>query len=318
MSARLGPLLRAALSVALVAAIVWWAGAPELLALLGRASLFGLATVILLHVGDRVLMAYKWWRLLRARGYQVRLADAIRGYFLGSFVGAVMPVAGGADVARIAALRGKGAATESLISSVALERAIGAISHGFFCLGAVGLAVGLSIDMEISAPMLAAAAAAMVIILTLGLPLSFALANTVAKRAGDRDGFLGKIGNLALDYAGWRHHPGELWVFLALTFVEGFYPILAYYVAAQALGIEVTLVQMAIAVPLAFLVARLPIPLPSFGPEQIGFIYVATRLGVSPEGAAAITLLFLGTMLIAFAPGAIAWFNMGASNRDGE
>lgn len=308
---RLGSLLRAVLSVALIAAIVWWAGAADILALLGRASLSGLAAVILMHVADRILMAYKWWRLLRARGYQVSLADAIRSYFLGSFVGAVMPIAGGADVARIATLRGKGASTESLISSVALERAIGAISHGFFCLAAVGLAVGLSIDLEISTRTLAAAAVAAVIVLTLGLPLSFTLAKAVAERAGVGTGFRGKIANLASDYAGWRHHPRELWVFLTLTLAEGFYPILTYYVAARALGVETTLVQMAIAVPLAFLIPRLPIPMPSFGIEQGAFVYVAMKLGVSSDGAAAVTLLFLGTLLIAFAPGAVAWFNTG-------
>lgn len=312
---RPGPLLRGALSVALVATIVWWAGAEDILALLVRASLPGLAAVILMHVGDRILMAYKWWRLLRARGYRVQLADAIRSYFLGSFVGAVMPIAGGADVARIAALRGKGASTENLISSVALERAIGAISHGFFCLAAVGLAVALSIDLEISAPMLGAAALAAVLALTLGLPLSFALASTIAERVGGGTGLRGRIANLASDYAGWGRHPRELWIFLTLTFIEGFYPILTYYVAAQALGVETTLVQMAIAVPLAFLIPRLPIPMPSFGIEQGAFVYVAMQLGVGKEGAAAVTFLFLGTLLIAFAPGAVAWFNTGARDR---
>jgi len=312
---RIGPLWRAVLSVALIAAIVWWAGAEDILELLGRASLTGLAAVILMHVADRILMAYKWWRLLRARGYQVHLADAVRSYFLGSFVGAVMPVAGGADVARIASLRGKGASTESLISSVALERAIGAISHGFFCLAAVGLAVGLSIDLEISTNTLAAAAVAAVVVLTLGLPLSFKLANAVAERASGGTGFRGKIAGLAQDYAGWRHHPRELWIFLTLTFIEGLYPILAYYLAARALGVETTLVQMAIAVPLAFLIPRLPIPMPSFGIEQGAFVYVAMQLGVSKEGAAAVTFLFLGTLLIAFAPGAVAWFNADSGGK---
>lgn len=315
---RLGPFLRAMLSVALVAAIVWWVGADDLVALLGRASVLGIAAVILLHIADRVLMAYKWWRLLRARGYPVRLADTIRSYFLGSFVGAVVPVAGGADVARITALRGKGASTESLISSVALERAIGAISHGFFCLGAIGLAVALSVEVEFSIPMLAAAAVVAVIVLTLGLPLSFALASAIAERTDERPGFLGKIGKLADNYAGWRRHPGELWVFLALTLVEGLYPIFAYHVAAQALGVQVSLVQMAIAVPLAFLIPRLPIPMLSFGPEQFAFIYVAGQLGVSREGAGAVTFLFLGTLLIAFAPGAIAWFNARDRRPDGS
>ena len=254
---RLGTLLRAALSIALIAAIVWWAGAEDILALLTRASFLGLGAVILMHGADRILMAYKWWRLLRARGYQVHLTDAIRSYFLGSFVGAVIPVAGGADLARIASLRGKGASTESLISSVALERAIGAISHGFFCLAAVGLAVGLSIDLEISTPMLAAAAVATVVVLTLGLPLSFVLADTVAERPAGGSGMRGKLASLACDYAGWSHPRRELWILLTLTFVEGFYPILTYYLAARALGIETTVVQMPIAVPLAALIRLL-------------------------------------------------------------
>jgi uncharacterized membrane protein YbhN (UPF0104 family) len=305
--------LRAAISVALVALIVWWAGADEIGALLAQVSVSGLAVVVSLHIADRLLMAYKWWRLLRARGYGVPLSAAVRAYFLASFVGAVIPVAGGADLARIAATRGKGASTEALISSVALERALGAISHGFFCLAAVALAVGLRVNLEISSATLAIGAGAAVLLLTLGLPLSFVLADTIASRIGAGaqapTGLAGKIGNLAYDYAGWRDHPRELWIFLALTFVEGFYPILGYYAAALALNIDASLVQMAIAVPLAFLIARLPIPLPSFGPEQGVFVTVAMQLGITQAGATAVTLLFLGTLLVAFSPGAIAWLS---------
>ncbi len=307
--------VRTVASVALVGAIIWWAGASETFALLGSASLAGIALLVLLHAADRVLMAYKWWRLLRARGYPVGMGDATRGYFLASFVGAVLPVAGGADLARIAAMRGKGAGTESLTSSVALERAIGAISHGLFCLAAIGLAVALSIELDVSNGVLAVAAATAVVLLTLCLPLTFSIAGLVATQFVEAAGFRGKIARLAADYAGWSRHPRELWIFLALTFIEGFYPIVAYYAAAWALGVDASLVHMAIAVPLAFLLARLPIPLPSLGPEQGMFIFVATQLGMSQDGAAAITLLFLGTLLIAFAPGAVLWMSSSSTNQ---
>jgi hypothetical protein len=311
---QLNAAVRLALSLALVAAVIWWAGAAETFERLAAASALGLAVVVLLHIVDRLLMAYKWWRLLRARGFEVRMADAIRSYFLGSFVGAVIPMAGGADLARIAAMRGKGAPTQSLLASVALERALGAISHGLFCLAAVALAVALRIDFEVSTTTLGAGALVGVVVLTLCLPLSFAVADRFAQKADTAAGLGGKVARLAADYAGWRHHPRELWIFLTLTFVEGFYPILGYYAAARALGLDVTLVQMAIAVPIAFLIARLPIPLPSFGPEQGVFIYVALQLGIAQDAAAAITLLFLGTLLVAFSPGALAWMNAGPTS----
>ncbi|NKB88696.1 MAG: hypothetical protein GKS06_10795 [Acidobacteria bacterium] len=307
-----GGAVRLGLSLAFVGAIVWWADPSEVWSLLRDASIIGVGAVIALHMLDRVLMAYKWWRLLRVRDFDVKFGDAVRGYFLGSFIGAVIPFTGGADLARIAAVRGKGANTEALIASVALERALGAVSHLVFCVGAVAMLVAWRIDMEVSATALAGAAIGALVLLTALLPLSFAVAERFAARP-ESEGLAGRLVRLAGDYAAWRAHPRELWIFLALTFVEGFYPILGYWIAAQALGLDVTLVQTAIAVPLAFLVARLPIPTFSMGPEQLGFFWVATRLGIPEAAATAITVLFLGTILIAFTPGALAWMN---SRRD--
>jgi hypothetical protein len=298
---------RATASVLIVVALIWWAGPADVIGLLRRASLPGIGVLIGLHAADRVLMAYKWWRLLRARGNALRLADAVRAYFLGSFVGAVLPIAGGADVTRIAAVRGRGVPTESLISSVALERALGAISHGLYCVGAVALALALRADLQLSTTVLAGSAVGFVVLLTLLLPLSFAAAGHIAARLDGGEGFGARLAALAADYAGWRRHPRELWIFLMLTLLEGLYPIFTYYGAALALGLSVTAVDMAIVVPLAFLLPRLPIPLPSLGPEQGAFVVLAVQLGLAQEEATAITLLFLATLLIAFAPGALAW-----------
>src|SRR5262245_22434331 len=51
----------------------------------------GLVTV------DRLLMAWKWWLLVRGRDAAVSLRAAIRAYYLASFAGWFLPMTLGAD-----------------------------------------------------------------------------------------------------------------------------------------------------------------------------------------------------------------------------
>jgi uncharacterized membrane protein YbhN (UPF0104 family) len=309
MKARAKTILRATLSTVLVLLVLWWVDFPRLVDTLGSASLAWVGIVVLLHTGDRLLMAYKWRRLLVARGANVSIGDAVRAYYVSSFAGVFLPMTVGADVVRVGAMRGSGPGTGTVIASIALERALGALSQAVFCALSLLLIGALQLDIAISLPGLGLAILAMLGGLTAMLPLSFKIARWVANRYERGAGAPAKLGALAREYADWATYPREIWVFLALTLLEGLFPIVTYAAAARAVGADVTLIEMTALVPIVYLVARLPVFFSGIGVEQTGFVAAASALtGVLPATAAAISFLVSPiTLLIALLPGALAF-----------
>ena len=122
MPRRLDLLLRLGVSFGLVAFVLWRAGLGDVVAILGRISLAGGAVLILLHTGDRLLMVYKWRRLLLARGVDVGFGEATRAYYVSSFASIFLPMTVGADVVRVTVMRGSRASTEAVIASIASGR----------------------------------------------------------------------------------------------------------------------------------------------------------------------------------------------------
>lgn len=319
MPRRLRLTLRLGVSFGLVALVLWRAGLGDVVAILGRISVAGGALVVLLHTGDRLLMAYKWRRLLLAKGIDIGFGEAARAYYVSSFASIFLPMTVGADIVRVTVMRGSRISTETLIASIVLERALGALSQAVFCAFSVVLIVALQMQIPIESSTLTIAAVAAVLVLSLSLPLSFRVAASARQRLNGATGLPGKLGVLAGEYAGWRDHPREIWTFLLLTLLEGFFPILTYLAAAAALGVPTTAVELAAVVPVVYLVARLPISAAGIGVEQGGFAYAATWLGLMAHApAAAISFLVSPiTLLIALLPGLAAWVRARRSNAAG-
>ncbi len=316
MRRRLDLTLRLGVSFGLVAFVLWRAGLGDVVAILGRISLAGGVVVILLHTGDRLLMAYKWRRLLLAKGVDVGFGEATRAYYVASFASIFLPMTVGADIVRVTVMRGSRASTETVIASIALERALGALSQAVFCAFSVALIVALQMQVPVESSTLTIVAAAAVLVLSLSLPMSFKIAASAQARLSQRSGLSGKLGVLAGEYASWQDHPREIWIFLLLTLLEGLFPIVTYLAAAAALDVPTTAVEMAAIVPVVYLVARLPISAAGVGVEQGGFAYAATWLGVMAHApAAAISFLVSPiTLLIALLPGLAAWIRARRSS----
>lgn len=316
---RLRLALRLGVSFGLVAFVLWRAGLGDVMAILGGISLAEGALVVLLHTGDRMLMAYKWRRLLIAKGLDVGFGEATRAYYVSSFASIFLPMTVGADIVRVSIMRGSRASTETVIASIALERALGALSQAVFCAFSVALIVALQMQMPVETSTLAVAAIAAVLVLSASLPLSFRVAAVARERLGEASGLAGKLGILAGEYASWRNHPREIWTFLLLTLLEGLFPIATYLAAAAALGVPTTAVEMAAVVPVVYLVARLPISAAGIGVEQGGFAYAATWLGLMAQApAAAISFLVSPiALMVALLPGLAAWARARRSNPAG-
>jgi len=112
--------------------IVWLLGRLEsgdALDVLGRADAVGLIALFLVFGADRVWMAWKWDLLVRAAGYRIGLYNAVRLYYVSSFLGLAVPLGGlGPDIVRFVQTRELGLTTKEVFGSIVVERVLGLIA----------------------------------------------------------------------------------------------------------------------------------------------------------------------------------------------
>jgi uncharacterized membrane protein YbhN (UPF0104 family) len=271
------------------------AGADPWLAMLA----LGLLTL------DRLLMAWKWWLLLRGRDAAVSLGAAVRAYYVASFAGLFLPMTVGADAVRVASLAGQGR-TAGLVASVVLERAVGALAQALLAAVAVALLVahGLGTALGPGARWMLAGA------LALGLasfPLTFRVAGRAGARLVSTRGLGGTLGRMATAYAGYAGSAGLVAGFFALTLLEGALPVVQHYVAGRAIGLDPGWTLYAATVPIVFFVGRLPVSLGGLGVVEGSFVYLAGLLGLGATEAFSIAVLLEVLLLVALTPGALAY-----------
>jgi uncharacterized membrane protein YbhN (UPF0104 family) len=297
--------LRVAVSLGLLGLLFVFVDRSELLQRLGSAEPHLLAVVIGLVTADRLLMAAKWWLLLRGRDAAVGLWAAIRAYYLASFAGLFLPSTIGADAVRITALAGEGR-TAGLVASVVLERLVGALAQALLA----GIALATLIAQGLGARIGPAErwGLAGVLILAFGaFPLTFPVARWGAGRLGRRGGWLARLGTLAQAYARYADSIGLVVVFFGLTLLEGVFPVAYHYATGRALGLDPGWALYIATVPLAFLVARLPVSLGGVGVLELSFVYLASLLGMGRTEAFSIAVVAEALVLLALAPGAVIY-----------
>jgi uncharacterized protein (TIRG00374 family) len=292
-----------------VAYILWKIDVGETVDILRSANLGYVAAAVAIMGVSVWPMAWRWQRLLRARGIEDRLGWLIRAYFVGYTAGQVLPTAVGGDAARIfeTSRRHPGRAGP-IAGSVLLERALGGTAT--LALAAVGFALAIG-EYDVGA--------------YLWIELGFVVATVVLavavfSRSARRPlaHTVPLLRRLRLErpvravYEGihaYRHHVRLLLGVFALTLAVQAVRVLAIWLSAKAVGIDLPPRPYYVMGPLLFLVMLVPFTINGFAVREAFFVSFLGQLGVSADAAfAAGFLFFLVTVALAL-PGAliIAW-----------
>lgn len=275
------------LSAAVLAAVVVRADARDVGALLARTAVWGVVAVGLLSVFDRWIMAFKWRLLLRARGLECRLWPVFRLYYVSSFIGSFLPFGVAGDIARGAWMFRDGHEVRDVASSIVVERVLGVASSA--CMAAVCAAV-LQFRVGADVGPLLVFAGALLGGVALFLAASFlpVLSSWVP---GQRLAPVRWMVEFHASLAAYRRHGGTLAVFFGLTLAEQLLPVAVHVVAARALGLDVPAVVFLLTVPVAHMVARMPISYNGIGVMEGVLAYTFVRMGLQPAQAVSIALL---------------------------
>jgi uncharacterized membrane protein YbhN (UPF0104 family) len=257
-------------------------------------------------------MAWRWQRLLEARGLHESVAWLTRTYFVSYAWSQILPTSVGGDASRIfeTARRHPGRITP-ITGSVLLERALGGavtlllagvgflLAIGRYSIGAYLWPEGIFVAGTIVAGIVFFSRSVRRR-LSFALPLARKLRLETPARAV-YDGI-----------HGYREHVGTLLVVAAVTVLLQLSRIVAIYASGRAVGIHLSLLPYIVLGPLLFLVMLVPFTVNGLGVREAFFVSFLGNLSVSADAAFACGFLFFVMTILLAAPGlaVILWENV--------
>jgi uncharacterized protein (TIRG00374 family) len=248
-------------------------------------------------------MAWRWQRLLTARGVHDSLARLIRTYFVGYAAGQVLPTALGGDASRIYETvrrhEGSGAAAAG---TVLLERALGGAAT--LVLAAIGFAlavghydVGGYLWVEL-AFVVGAALLGVLLFSTQLHPLLQRVRPLLRWLRVDRP-----LRDVYVSVHSFRNDLPLLVSMFALTLVVQAVRVLAIWAAGKAVGVDLSPRPYYVMGPLLFLVMLVPFTVNGLAVRESFFVSFLGSLGVDSDRAFATGFLFFVVTIALALPG---------------
>lgn len=311
-----GTALRVAVSAAVFTALIEYVGLEAIVSQLRSIDGRFVALALLLLVGESLVRCVNWRQLAREVGCALPLREVIHAYFVGGFIGAVLPSTLSTDAARstIAAIRNGGRVEVLLATTVTLNL----ISLGAASLCALLACLWLFVRFGSLPPSALAALLAGGGYLA-GLAVLGELARRRRARAphgasdapsGARHAVPRAVRRIAERFA------NSLLVIRGAAEIGRVGATAAASFALRTIGLQALLVGAGTVVPWAGLVvlgplvaiaAALPISVAGFGGLQAVMVYVLGEWGVAPEQATAVSLVQAALFLVLHGLGSIPY-----------
>jgi uncharacterized protein (TIRG00374 family) len=254
-------------------------------------------------------MAWRWQRLLAARGVHDPLARLVRTYFVGYAAGQVLPTSLGGDASRIYETTRRHPGSGGVAAgTVLLERALGGVATLVLAAAGFALAVGryrLGGYIWVELAFVVGAAAAGVVLFSTRLhpllqrtrPLLRALRLERPLRAA----YLG--------LHAFRADAALLSAMFVLTLVVQAVRVLAIWCAGKAVGVDLSPRPYYVMGPLLFLVMLVPFTINGLAVRESFFVSFLGTLNVRSDAAFATGFLFFVVTIVLALPGAaiVGW-----------
>jgi glycosyltransferase 2 family protein len=285
--------------------LVWKIDLSQTLHILAHAQLEWFVLALVIMAGSVWPMAWRWQRLLAARGIHDRVAWLSRAYFTAYTAGQVLPTSIGGDAMRIfEASRRHPRKGGPIAGSVLLERALGGAAT--LTLAAVGFALALG-RYDVGAYLWVEGAFVIATIVFAVAIFSRRLRRVFAR-------FVPLLRRLRIErplravYEGmhaYRGHPALLvWLF-ALTVAVQAVRVLAIWCAGKGVGVDLSPRPYYVMGPLLFLVLLIPFTINGLAVRETFFVSFLGGLGVDPDQAFATGFLFFAVTVALSIPGAL-------------
>ena len=257
-----------------------------------------------------VLSAVRWQKVLTALGLSARIPTLLRHHLAGLFVSSFLPSTVGGDVLRVSRLAASNGEAPRTFASVVLERLTGWLVLPVITLVALAINPGLfgaDVNTRFALVIALVTLGGLAVVLwAAGHPR---LGGRLASNAGWRR-FTGAV-HLGIDRL--RHRPGDVVSVLLSGFAYQLAIVLAAFLAAEALGLDLGPTALLAFVPAVAIVQVLPITVGGLGVREGAFALFLVPLGVPEEKALTLGLVVYGINLVVSLLGApaFAWNGRG-------
>jgi hypothetical protein len=296
--------------------------ASLLTVLLRRADLSGITSGlrnadpvwILAALGFYVLMlaisAWRWQRLLAAQDVGMPVGRLFESFLVATFFNNFLPSNVGGDVVRIADTARPAGSKTLATTVVLLDRGVGLL--GLVLVAAVGATLARG-SAATAGPVGATTLWAGLVAGTgLSLPFLFApqLVHVLAGpvRRLHPEWIDERLDRLTGALVRFRQSPSAMVACFAGAVVVQVTLVLFYYALARSLGISIGVSQLALLVPVSFLVQMLPISINGFGVREATFGLYFRQLGLPLHSALLLSLSGAAAVMVVSVAGAAAYF----------
>ena len=292
-----------------VAYILWRVDLRETVHVLANASITWWLASFGIWVVSVWPLAWRWQRLLAARGVHERLGWLVRTSFVAYAAGQVLPTSLGGDATRIyETSRKHSGAAAAVAATVLLERGLGAVATLVLAVVGFALALGnysvggyLWLELALAAGAVVAGIALFSTRLHPFLHWIRPLLRTLRVERPLRAVYLA-----AHSY---RRDARLLVSMFVLTLVVQAVRVLAIWCAGRAVGVDLSPRPYYVMGPLLFLVMLIPFTINGIAVRESFFVSFLGKLGVPPDPAFATGFLFFVVTILVSLPGAaiVAW-----------
>ena len=297
---RLASIVRAVLSISLMAALAYHLGSGEIIAHLKAVSWQAFSVATLLLAVSVFFVTLRWTVILSILGYRPAWTDLIGSVFLGFLFNQLLPTIVGGDVFRALRAKQLGTPLETAVHSVLLDRATGVLVSLVFA--AILLPFADFRDGRINLEWFITGVAGLA---ALGLIVLWALTRQFQFTKPALVGLHRRL--VSLHQSVWAFAKSPLksaMVFMLATFNQ-LLPVVVTSIFAADLGISVGVKDIALIVFIASIATTVPISIAGWGIREGLLVFLFGLEGVNPQSAFAVSILFGAAQTLSSTPGAL-------------
>jgi uncharacterized protein (TIRG00374 family) len=308
-------LVKAIVSIGLLALLFSRVDVSRLWGVARNASLGWLAFALLLYLAMLLASALRWGVLLRAQHVRLPFSFLTQSFLVATFFNNFLPSNIGGDVIRIAD-SAKAAGSKTLATTVVLiDRGLGVL--GLALIAATGATIMQRMAVGPVGPgILWAGFGLGAIVATPALLMPEAVTKLLQPlRVFHREWVDERIEKLTYALTRFKETPAALAACFAGAVVVQAILVLFYVAIARSMNIPIGFAELAVIVPVSFIVQMVPLSVNGFGIREATFGFYFTRLGLPLESALVVSFVGAALIMLFSLSGGIAYLSRTARSR---
>ena len=306
------PTLKAAVSIALLAVLFSRVDGARLLAAARQASPPWLAGALLLYTLMVLASAWRWGVLLTAQNIRLPFRTLTSSFLVATFFNNFLPSNIGGDVVRVTDTAPAAGSKTLATTVVLLDRGLGLL--GLVLIAAIGATIGsrLATGGPVAPLALWAGFCGATIVAAPALLRPHAFARLLHPlRAFHPTWVDERLNRLTSALARFGKAPGALAACFAGAVVVQAVLVGFYLAIAHSMQIPIGFAELAVIVPVSFIVQMVPLSMNGFGIREATFGFYFSRLGLPLESALLMSFMGAALIMLFSLSGAVAYLGRG-------